>query len=125
MTCLLGDGHDHVTRARGPRRWRRQTGKVTKANALGDDAIWAVGDYTRIGSDGGRIGGRYSEALIRDGDAWFIRMLMGNLVPSQDPTGMSGASAASTGGGKRGRRAVPKGGERPIGIGGRGRAWAA
>jgi uncharacterized protein (TIGR02246 family) len=71
--------------------WTRQTASATEAHRMGD-AIWAIGEYTLTGSgpvEGKTLSGRYTHILQREGNAWRAMLLMGNILPQQDPTGMS------------------------------------
>ena len=75
--------------------WTRQTASASEAYRM-DNAIWAVGNYMLTGSgpmEGKTINGRYTHIIRREGDAWRTILLMGNILPQQDPTGMSGTSA--------------------------------
>ncbi|HEY1411350.1 MAG TPA: nuclear transport factor 2 family protein [Rhodopila sp.] len=75
--------------------WTEETVNAMEAHAAGD-AVWTVGQYSLTGSGeskGKQIGGHYAEILTRDQNAWHIRMLIGNLTPSQDVTGMAASMA--------------------------------
>jgi uncharacterized protein (TIGR02246 family) len=74
--------------------WTDETVKAMEAHAAGD-AVWIVGEYSIVGSGenkGKQISGHYAEVLTRDQNEWHIRMLIGNLTPSQDVTGMAAAT---------------------------------
>lgn len=78
--------------------WTKETVKVTGAHAAGD-SVWLIGEYTIMGTgqnSGKQIGGHYAEVLTRAGTEWRISMLIGNLTPSQDITGMAASSVTGT-----------------------------
>lgn len=71
--------------------WTKETIKIREAHAFGD-TIWGLGEYTLIGSRliaGQRLTGYFAQVLVRDGDTWRIRMLIANLTPEADVTGMA------------------------------------
>ena len=73
--------------------WTDETIKIIEAHAAGD-AVWGTGEYTVKGtgqSSGKKISGHFAEVLMPDGNEWRYRMLIGNINPSQDVTGMAGA----------------------------------
>jgi uncharacterized protein (TIGR02246 family) len=75
--------------------WTKETIKVAEAHPAGE-AIWAIGDYAIAGTgpnSGRQIGGYFAEVLEREGAEWRFRMLIGNLRPAQDVTGMAAASS--------------------------------
>lgn len=75
--------------------WTNETVKVTAAHAAGD-SVWLIGEYAIMGTgqnSGKQIGGHFAEVLTRAGADWRISMLIGNLTPSQDITGMATSSA--------------------------------
>lgn len=77
--------------------WTKETVRVTEAHAAGD-SVWFVGEYSIAGTgqaSGKQIGGYFAEVLTRNGSDWRIRMLIGNLKPTQDVTGMAAATAPS------------------------------
>ncbi len=75
--------------------WTQETVKVTGAHAAGD-AVWAIGEYSIMGTgqnSGKQISGHFAQVLTRSGPEWRFIMLMANLTPSQDITGMAAPSA--------------------------------
>lgn len=71
--------------------WTKETVKATAAHAAGDQ-VWGYGEYSIAGTganEGKQIGGGYAMVLSRDGGDWRINMLVGNLKPTQDVTGMA------------------------------------
>jgi ketosteroid isomerase-like protein len=71
--------------------WTKETVKATAAHAAGDQ-VWGYGEYTLAGTganEGKQIGGGYAMVLSRDSGDWRINMLIGNLKPTQDVTGMA------------------------------------
>lgn len=75
--------------------WTKETVTVTGAHASGD-SVWFIGEYALMGTglnNGKQIAGHYAEVLTRAGPEWRISMLIGNLTPSQDVTGMAGTAA--------------------------------
>lgn len=75
--------------------WTNETVKVTAAHAAGD-AVWAIGEYAIMGTgqnSGKQIGGHFAEVLMRSRPEWRFIMLMANLTPSQDVTGMAPTAA--------------------------------
>ncbi|MDB5406227.1 MAG: nuclear transport factor 2 [Rhodospirillales bacterium] len=63
--------------------WTQETVKVRDAHPVGD-AVWAIGEYTLIGSgqNGGKqISGPWVEVLTRDGGTWHMRVLMASTAP--------------------------------------------
>ncbi len=78
--------------------WTNETVKVTAAHAAGD-AVWAIGEYAIMGTgqnSGKQISGHFAEVLTRSGPEWRFSMLMANLTPSQDITGMAAPSVTGT-----------------------------
>jgi len=78
--------------------WTNETVKVTSAHVAGD-SVWFYGEYAIMGTGQNsekQIGGRYAEVLTRVGPEWRISMLIGNLKPQQDITGMTTTSATGT-----------------------------
>jgi uncharacterized protein (TIGR02246 family) len=78
--------------------WTKETIKVMEAHAAGD-AVWGIGEYSLEGtggSGGKHLSGHYAVVLVRDGDEWRSSMLIGNLTPTQDVTGMSVTSGPGT-----------------------------
>jgi len=76
--------------------WTKETVRVTEAHAAGD-SVWVVGEYLIAGTgqaSGKEIGGHYAEVLTPSGKDWRIRMLIGNLKPTQDVTGMATATTS-------------------------------
>ncbi len=77
--------------------WTNETVKVTAAHAAGN-AVWAIGEYSIVGTgqnSGKQISGHFAEMLTRSGPEWRFIMLMANLTPSQDITGMAATAAPS------------------------------
>jgi uncharacterized protein (TIGR02246 family) len=78
--------------------WTKETVKVMEAHAAGD-AVWGIGEYALEGtgeSSGKHIGGHYAVVLVRDGSEWLSTMLIGNLTPTRDVTGMAATSGPGT-----------------------------
>ena len=64
---------------------------VIEAHPAGDN-VWALVSYNIDGSgqeNGKSIGGYAVQVLKRDGSDWHLAMLIGNLKPTQDLTGMA------------------------------------
>jgi uncharacterized protein (TIGR02246 family) len=97
-TVLSGSDRQAIERAIAGRMkagWTSETVKITEAHAAGN-AVWATGEYGLTGtgqSSGKQISGHFAEVLTRDGNDWRFRMLIANLTPSHDVTGMAAASA--------------------------------
>jgi uncharacterized protein (TIGR02246 family) len=75
--------------------WTQETVKVIAAHPAGD-AVWAIGEYAIAGTganSGKQIGGNYAAVLTREGSQWRFAMLIGNLKPARDVTGMGTATA--------------------------------
>ncbi len=80
--------------------WTKETVTVTQAHAVGD-AVWDTGEYSIIGTgenNGKEISGHYAAVLTQSGNEWRIAMLIGNLNPARDVTGMAAATTASKSG---------------------------
>jgi ketosteroid isomerase-like protein len=77
--------------------WTHELVKLGEAHPAGD-AVWITGEYSLTGTGdnkGKQIGGHFCNVLIQEGGAWRIRMLLANLTPTEDVTGMA-AAARST-----------------------------
>lgn len=75
--------------------WTKETAKVIAAHPAGDK-VWAIGEYAIAGTganSGKQIGGNYAVVLIPEGSQWRMDMLIGNLKPVRDVTGMAGTTA--------------------------------
>jgi len=75
--------------------WTKETVKVIDAHPAGNE-VWLIGEYTIAGTgqnSGKQIGGHYAQVLTREGPDWRLRMLIGNLKPTQDVTGMAAATS--------------------------------
>ncbi len=75
--------------------WTKESVNVIEAHPVGD-AVVALVDYVILGSGpnaGKQIGGYGMQWLAREGSDWRIRMLIANLKPVQDVTGMAAATA--------------------------------
>jgi len=75
--------------------WTKETVKAINAHPAGD-AVWCIGEYAIAGTganSGKQIGGNYAAVLTREGGEWRMNMLIGNLKPTQDVTGMAAATA--------------------------------
>jgi ketosteroid isomerase-like protein len=75
--------------------WTKETVRVIAARSAGD-AVWDFGEYAIVGTganSGKQIGGNFAAVLTREGSQWRIAMLIGNLKPVRDVTGMAGATA--------------------------------
>ena len=90
--------HQEMEKAIGARiktGWTKESINLIEAHPVGD-AIVALLDYAVLGSGpnaGKQIGGYAMEWLAREGSNWRIRMLVANLKPVQDVTGMAAATA--------------------------------
>ena len=91
--------HDHaaIENAIGGRLkagWTTENITVIEAHPAGDD-VWALLNYTITGSGpnaGKQIGGYAGELLVREGSDWRFRLVIANLKPPQDVTGMAPAT---------------------------------
>ena len=75
--------------------WTKETVKVMEAHPAGQD-VWLLGEYTIVGTAenaGKQIGGYFSYVLTRKANDWQIRMLIANLKPTQDVTGMAATAS--------------------------------
>ncbi|HYZ22666.1 MAG TPA: nuclear transport factor 2 family protein [Rhodopila sp.] len=73
--------------------WTKEEGILSEAHAAGN-MVWLTGRYSLIGSgknEGKRIGGHFAGLLIQEGQNWRFRMLIANLTPTRDMTGMGAA----------------------------------
>ena len=71
--------------------WTKETVTVIDAHPAGDD-VWGIGEYTIAGTgqnSGKQIGGNFAVVLTHEGSDWHFRLLIGNLKPTQDVTGMT------------------------------------
>ncbi len=88
--------HDHaaIENAIGGRikaGWTTENITIVEAHPAGDD-VWALTDFTITGSGpnaGKKIGGYAGMVLVREGSDWRMRLLIGNIKPPQDVTGMA------------------------------------
>ncbi len=86
--------HQEMEKAIGARiktGWTKESINVIEAHPVGD-AVVALVDYAIVGSGpnaGKQIGGYAMQWLTREGSNWRIRMLVANLKPAQDVTGMA------------------------------------
>jgi hypothetical protein len=71
--------------------WTKETIEVIDAQPTGDGS-WALVNYDLAGTgevDGKKIGGYAVQVLKHEGTDWRFSMLIGNLRPTQDVTGMA------------------------------------
>ena len=52
----------------------KQSQKVVKAGAIGDGGIWYIGELHLSGDGGRKMNGVESGILVREGEAWQLRM---------------------------------------------------
>ena len=75
--------------------WTKETVKVIEAHPAGNE-VWSISEYEIAGTgqnSGKQIGGYAASVLTREGPDWRIRMLIGNVKPTQDVTGMAAATS--------------------------------
>ena len=75
--------------------WTKEAVTVTEAHPAGNE-VWSIGQYAIAGTgqnSGKQIGGYYVDVLTREGSDWRFRMLIANLKPTQDVTGMAAATS--------------------------------
>lgn len=74
--------------------WTTENVTVIEAHPAGDE-VWALVNYTITGSGpnaGKKIDGYAGQVLVREGSDWRFRLLIANLKPPQDVTGMATAT---------------------------------
>jgi len=74
--------------------WTTEDITVIEAHPVGD-AVWILTHYTIEGSGpnaGKKIGGYAGQVLMREGSDWQFRLLIANLEPPKDVTGMATAT---------------------------------
>jgi hypothetical protein len=58
--------------------------------------VWVTGEYGISGTgehEGKQITGYFVQVITRSGGEWRFRLVIANLTPSQDITGMSGVQS--------------------------------
>jgi len=89
--------HQAIEKALAARQkagWTKETADVIEAHPLGND-ILAIVDYSLIGTgenEGKQIGGYSVQWLTREGSDWRFKLIVANLRPLQDVTGMDSAT---------------------------------
>lgn len=76
--------------------WTKENVKVIEAHPADQD-VWLLGEYSILGTsenDGKQISGYFVDVLTRKSGDWHIRMLIANLKPAQDITGMATATSS-------------------------------
>ena len=74
--------------------WTNETVTVLDAHPAGDD-VWLYGTFEIKGAgdnQGKAIGGYYTEVMTKEGSDWRILLLIANLKPTRDVTGMAAAA---------------------------------
>ncbi|HET6308945.1 MAG TPA: nuclear transport factor 2 family protein [Rhodopila sp.] len=90
---MLSDPQD-IQKAIGGRMkagWTKEVVKVVDAHPAGE-GVWAIGQYSITGtgaSSGKEIGGYYAVVMRREGSDWRYQLLIGNLKPEHDVSGMA------------------------------------
>jgi ketosteroid isomerase-like protein len=93
-TVLYGWDRRGIERAIAARiraGWTKEIVKVTEAHSAGE-AVWVTGEYGISGTgenEGKQITGHFAQVITRNGGEWRFRLVIANLKPSQDITGMS------------------------------------
>jgi len=93
-TVLYGWDRQGIQRAIAARiraGWTKEIVKVTDAHSAGE-AVWATGEYGISGTgenEGKQITGYFAQVITRSGGEWRFRLVIANLRPEQDITGMS------------------------------------
>jgi len=93
-TVLYGWDRQAIQRAIAARiraGWTKEVVKVTEAHSAGE-AVWVTGEYSISGTgenEGKQITGYFAQVITRSGGEWRLRLVIANLKPSQDITGMS------------------------------------
>jgi ketosteroid isomerase-like protein len=93
-TVLYGWDRQGIQRAIAARiraGWTKEIVKVTEAHSAGE-AVWVTGEYSISGTgenEGKQITGHFAQVITRNGGEWRIRLVIANLKPSKDITGMS------------------------------------
>jgi ketosteroid isomerase-like protein len=93
-TVLYGWDRQAIQRAIAARiraGWTKEVVKVTEAHSAGE-AVWVTGEYGISGTgqnEGKQITGYFAQVITRSGGEWRFRLVIANLKPSQDITGMS------------------------------------
>jgi ketosteroid isomerase-like protein len=93
-TVLYGWDRQGIQRAIAARiraGWTKEIVKVTEAHSAGE-AVWVTGEYGISGTgenEGKQITGHFAQVITRNGGEWRFRLVIANLKPSNDITGMS------------------------------------
>ena len=93
-TVLYGWDRQGIQRAIAARiraGWTKEIVKVTEAHSAGE-AVWVTGEYGISGTgenEGKQITGHFAQVITRSGGEWRFRLVIANLKPSKDITGMS------------------------------------
>ncbi|MBS3651301.1 nuclear transport factor 2 family protein [Pseudaminobacter sp. 19-2017] len=86
---------EKVFDARFKAGWTVESIKPIEAHPAGDN-VWFFGDYRIQGSganQGKEIGGYFAQVLAKEGSDWKIRLMVGNIKPQTDVSGMAAATA--------------------------------
>jgi uncharacterized protein (TIGR02246 family) len=84
---------EKVFAARLEAGWTVETIKPIEAHPAGDN-VWFYGDYRIQGTgtnQGKEIGGYFAQVLTKEGSDWKIRLMVGNIKPQSDVSGMATA----------------------------------
>jgi ketosteroid isomerase-like protein len=93
-TVLYGWDRQAIQRAFAARiraGWTKEVVKITEAHSAGE-AVWVTGEYVISGTgenQGKQIDGYFAQVITRSGREWRFRIVIANLKPKQDVTGMS------------------------------------
>jgi len=93
-TVLYGWDRQAIQRAIAARiraGWTKEVVKITEAHSAGE-AVWVTGEYGISGTgqnEGKQISGYFAQVITRSGGEWRFRLVIANLTPAQDITGMS------------------------------------
>jgi len=93
-TVLYGWDRQAIQRAFAARiraGWTKEVVKITEAHSAGE-AVWVTGEYVISGTgenQGKQIDGYFAQVITRSGGEWRFRIVIANLKPNQDVTGMS------------------------------------
>jgi len=93
-TVLYGWDRQAIQRAIAARiraGWTEEIIQITEAHSAGE-AVWATGEYSISGTgqrQGEQISGYFAQVITRTGGEWRLRIVIANLKPNQDITGMS------------------------------------
>src|SRR4051812_8896348 len=93
-TVLYGWDRQAIQRAIAARiraGWTKEVVKITEAHSAGE-AVGGTGEYGISGTgqnEGKQISGYFAQVITRSGGEWRFRLVIANLTPAQDITGMS------------------------------------